>query len=168
MNNKHLRETELAHLDDGSGGAHAMEHLRWCALCRSAAADYRWLRREVTATLMAAADVVPVPSPKWRAVQRRLSAGRRREVVGRRVSAIAGAVSAMCLMLSVSLMPGTIVAAGALSPDVAIAPAPITAFLSGGRQASVATPTPAILGEEATSPPTPTVGLPPTPPGPEV
>jgi hypothetical protein len=88
----HPREIELARFSDEETGAEVADHLRWCARCRSDVADYRWLQGEVTATLSAAADGVPVPRSRWWAVREALSVSERRQVAGGRVSALAWCV----------------------------------------------------------------------------
>ncbi len=170
MSQVHPEEIELARFSDGEAGVGGAGHLRWCARCRSVVADYRWLQDEITATLATAADAVPVPRPKWWVVQERLFASRRRQVTGGRISAVASVVLTVCLMLSLSPVLATAAiaqTARTLPPAAVVAPAPVTAVVSGGRMASVATPTPAISRDEVTSSPTPAFVLPPTPPEPE-
>ena len=170
MGEIHPSEFELTWLSDSEtdGDGEVAEHLHWCTCCRSVVADYRWLQEEVTATLVAVADSVPVPGPEWWAVQERIFANQRRQVAGWRASAVASVVLAVCLMLSVSLSPvfGTAALAQTASPEVivAIAPAADSSVVSGGRLASVATPTPSVceVGQEVTPPPA--FVLPPTPP----
>jgi hypothetical protein len=177
MNEVHLRETELARLSEESEeevGVSVAEHLRWCARCRSGVADYRWLQGEIVAALSAAADAVAVPRSRWWAVQEALSAGQRRQAAGWRASAVASVVLAVCLMLSLSPILGTAAMAHAARtavPEPVIAPAPVTAVVSGGHfsgecLASMATPTPVVSCGEATPLPTPALMLPPTPPEP--
>jgi len=180
MSGVHPKEVELTCLSDGEAGvetartanirrtANVREHLRWCARCRSVVADYGWLQGEIAATLAAAADAVLVPRPKWWAVQEVLLASQRRQIAGCRVSAVASVVLAVCLMLSLSPVLGTAVAARTLPPAAMVAPAPATAAASGERMAAVATPTPAMSleGGEAESSPTPAFIPPPTPPEP--
>jgi len=167
MSQVHPGEIELVGSGEGDGSGDVAEHLRWCARCRSVVADHRWLEGEIGATLAAAADAVPVPQPRWWVVQGRLAAGQRR-VAGWRVSAVAGAVLAFCLMLSLSPVLGTAVAARTLPPEAMVAPAPATAVGTSEHVASLATPTPAISRGESTPSPTPAFMLPPTPPEPEV
>ena len=165
MSEAHLMETELAYLSDGESGAEVAAHLRWCARCRSVAADYCWLQGEIETALATVAEAVPVPGSRWWAVQARLFAGRRRQIAGWRVSAFASVVLAVSLMLSApSFLTPAVVALGE-QPGAATVPAPVTAFAAGE---SVATPTPVIsCADEALPPPTPAVVLPPTPPQPE-
>jgi hypothetical protein len=170
MSRVHPTEIDLARLDGSSGGEAGREvadHLRWCARCRSVVADYRWLQGEVTAALASAADAVAVPRPRWWAVQEALSASQRRQVAGGRVSAVASVVLAVCLMLSASPVLSTAVAARALLPQVAMAPAPVTVAVSVERGVSLATPTPVVFCQDVTPVPTPAFVLPPTPPEPE-
>ncbi len=158
----HPSETELALLDGGGSGENVAAHLRWCARCRSAAADYRWLQGEIEGVLAEAADALPVPRPKWWAVQVGVRSGRRRQIVGGRVSVLAGVLSVICLMLFVPGFPALAVTAQANQPELAAVPAPITAPVE--HALSVATSTPAISCEEATPLPTPVFAPPPTPP----
>lgn len=173
MNNGHLGEIELAQLSDKAGreavGAEIVEHLRWCARCRSAVADYGWLQREISATLTAAADGVFVPRPQWWAVQERVFAGRRRQITAWRVSSIAGVALAVCLMvagatIAASPAPSTGAVAQTLSPELVVAPAPVTVIASGEHSISMsmATPTPAMSCDVTLL--SPALGLPPTPP----
>ena len=164
MKKKHPLETELARLSGGKADAEVAEHLRWCAHCRFVVADYRWLQREIAATLATAASAAPVPRPKWWAVQAVLLARQRRQIVGWRLSAVASVVLAVCLMLSLSPVLGAAVVARTSPPGAMVIPVPVTAVVSGERVASVATPTPVVSCEEAAPSPTPALMLLPTPP----
>ena len=168
MSKIHPRETELAGFSDQSDSEDAdgrlAEHVRWCARCRSAVAEYRWLEGEVEATLTAAADAIAVSRPEWRTVRERLFTLQRRRVVGGRVSAVAGVALAFCLMLTISPVLGPAAAGRTLSPDAFFARAPLTAAASdehgvtlqyegkrsgtfqyeGKRSGTLVTPTPAI------------------------
>jgi hypothetical protein len=166
MTDIHPGETELARFSDGAAGAGVAEHVRWCARCRSVVADYAWLGGEIGATLAAAADAVPVPRPRWWAVQEHLLAGQRR-VAGWRASALASVMLAFCLMLSLSPVLGPAAVARTLLPEAATAPAPETAAVPGASLVPLATPTPAIADGQATPAPTPAFALPPTPPAPD-
>jgi hypothetical protein len=168
MSKVHPEETELARWGDGEVSADVAAHVRWCARCRSAVADYRWLAGEIGATLTAAADAVDVPRPRWWALQGRLIADQRRRVAGWRASAVASVVLAVCLMLSLSpVLLSTAVAARMVPLEAMVVPAPITASVSGTHAAPGATPTPLVSRAEATPAPTPDFALPPTPPEPE-
>ena len=172
MDEVHPQETELAFLAEEKGDGDVADHLRWCARCRSVVADYRWLGGEIEATLSAAAAAVPVPRPRWLAVQEHLVARQRRQAVGWRVSAVASVVLAFCLMLAVSPILGTAAAARTLPPQALVAPAPWTAVgtaglavPTAGHAAPLATPTPAISWSgDATPAATPGFVLPPRPP----
>jgi len=161
MNEIHPAEKELG----GEASTSVTEHLRWCARCRGIVADYDWLQGEIEATLVAAADAVPIPRPKWWAVQELKFASQRRRIVGGRISAVASVVLTVCLMLSTSPVLGTTVLSTTIEPVVALAP--VAAAISGESLALVATLTPVISCEEATPSPTPAFVLPPTPPEPE-
>ena len=126
MSETHPKEIELARFEDGEASAEVTEHLRWCARCRSAVADYRWLQGEVTATLALAADLVPVPRPKWWAVCESLSLGERRRAGRRRASALASLALVFSLILSAPGFLGAAVVAQAVPADVVMAPAPVT------------------------------------------
>jgi hypothetical protein len=182
MSRVHPGEAELARWGDGEARTDIVAHVRWCARCRSAVADYRWLTGEIGATLTAAADAVKVPRPQWWAVQERLLAGQQRRVAGWRSSALASVVLAVSLMLSLSpILPpalGTAVAVRTPRPEAVLVPAPlvpaplvpalVTAAVPGTQQVAWgATPTPILSGGEATPAPTPAFVLPPTPPEPE-
>ena len=166
MREIHPKEIDLARLSElgVDTGAEMAEHLRWCARCRSVVADHRWLQEEISATLAVAVDAVPVPRPKWWAVQEVLLTRQRRQVAGWRGSAIASVVLTICLMLSASPVLGTSATmVHTLPPEAIIATAPD--LVSGS-----ATPTPAIFRQvqEITPLPTPVLALPPTPAQPEI
>jgi len=181
MSKIHPRETELAGFSEQSGSEGAdgqlAEHLRWCARCRSAVAEYRWLEGEVEATLTAAADAIAVSRPEWRTVRERLFTLQRRRVAGGRVSAVASVALAFCLMLTVSPVLGPAAVGRTLSPDAFFARAPLTAAASdehGVPCGTLVTPTPVISCAEETPSlsktplaPTPAFVLPPTPPQPD-
>jgi hypothetical protein len=176
MRERHPSEVELARWGDAQeADAGLVEHLRWCAHCRSIASEYRWLQEEVIAILADAADAAPAPRPRWWAVQESLSASRRRQIAGWRLSAIASVVLSLSLMLSAAPALDTAIVmaqtARILSPEAAMATAPLTG--------AAATPTPVVYpggqgtadwGDPASdwhSPPassTPGLILPPTPP----
>ncbi len=178
----HPNEIDLARWSEsasGVGGARddVAEHLRWCGRCRSVAAGHRWLQDEVSATLTLAADAVPVPRPRWWAVQEALLVKQRRQVRGWWTSAVASVVAAVCLMLSVSPMLGSAFGAATIAPQTAppvaiIATAPDTATSTALLE--LATPTPVVFrqdqeatlllhDQEGTLSPTPVLALPPTP-----
>jgi hypothetical protein len=158
----HLVETELACVGDGKHNADATEHLRWCAQCRSAVAEYAWLQGQVAAALATAADTVTVPRSRWRAVRRRLAAERQRQIAGWRASAVASAVLAVCLVLAASPVLGVAVAQASL-PARATLPSPVTDVVSGDHAASTFTPTPAAFGADTATPSAPPLVPLPTP-----
>ena len=168
----HPEEMELACWADGNEAASGQmgAHMRRCAQCRSAVADYRWLQGELGTTLAAVAGAVPLPRPKWWAVQGRLLASRR-QAARWRVSAVSGLVLAVCLMLALSPVWGSAAAAQTLLPQVRVARVPVTAPASGCVPASISgthpawntTPTPPVSSETVTPLPTPALVLPPTP-----
>ena len=167
MSQGHPGEAELARFGEGDKSAEIEDHLRWCARCRSIVADYRWLGEEVEASLGAVADAVEVERPRWWAVQERLSASERRQARRLRVPAVASVVLAFSLMLALSPVVGTAVAARTLSPEAMVAPVPFMTIVSDELGPAV-TATPAILSEAAMPLPTPGFVLPPTPPEPGV
>jgi hypothetical protein len=167
MNGIHPGDMELAHLGDGETGGETEEHLRWCARCRNVAADYRWLRGEIAATLAEVAEIVPVPRPRWRAVRERVFASQQR-VVERRASAFVSLALAVLIMLSVPGYLAPARAAQGSQPGPVMIPAPVTAAVSDETILVVATPTPDASGDEAGPSPTPGVVLPPTPPDAEI
>jgi hypothetical protein len=168
MSEGHPGEAELARFGEGDKSAELEDHLRWCARCRSVVADYRWLGEEVGASLRSAAGAVEVPRPRWWAVQERLSASERRQARRLRVPAVASVVLAFSLMLALSPVVGTAVAARTLPPEAMVAPVPFTTIVSDGSVTSAVTATPAVSSEAATPLPTPGFVLPPTPPEPGV
>lgn len=168
MGEVHPEEVKLACLDDGGPSAEMAQHLRWCAGCRSAVADYHWLRGEIAEALAAAANAAPAPRPRWWAVRERVAAGQRRQIAGRRVSAVASLVLTVCLMLSASSVMGAVAAAQTLPPEAIATPASITVAVSDERPVSLATPTPDVSSRESVSPLLTPVFVPlPTPPQPE-
>jgi hypothetical protein len=174
MSKVHPEEMKLVRWGDGEASADVAAHVRWCARCRSAVADYRWLAGEIGATLTAAADAVDVVRPRWWALQGRLITEQRRRVAGWRASAVASVVLAVCLMLSLSpVLLSTAVAARMVPLEAMVVPAPVTAItaitasVSGTHAAPGTTPTPTVSRAEVTPAPTPDFALPPTPPEPE-
>lgn len=171
----HPQETELACLDEGWGGADVAEHLRWCARCRSAVADYGWLADELEATLAAAAAAVEPPRPRWWAVQGRVSAARRWRTAMRRASACTSLLLALWLMLYVpgflgitlSLSIGGPTAIRTPYPEVAPVPAAALSLASISPSSLGATPTPAVPCAEVAPSPTPAFVLVPVPSQPE-
>jgi hypothetical protein len=168
MSTIHPRETELACACDKEPSADLVEHLRWCARCRNAAADYRWLESNLGVTLATAACALPVPRPAWRAVRERLSTGQQRLAAGRRLSVVASVALVVCVMLVASPALGAALGAQTLLPRVAVHPSLATVFASGGEDASsMMTPTPVLSGEKLGSSPTCALALPPTQPRPD-
>ena len=161
MNETHLRDTELARLSDGET-SEVTEHLRWCARCRSTLADYRWLEGELAATLTMVANAVPVPRPRWGAVQGRLAASQRRQATGWRAS-FASVVLAVCFALLAPAFLSPVGVAQTRQPRVVVVPTPARIAVSDDHLPSAATPTPAILREHAALSPTPVFELLPTP-----
>lgn len=160
----HPLEIDLAFLSDGEMDGNVAAHLRWCARCRSVAADYGWLQGEIESALAAAADAADAPRPRWWAVQAGVRAGRRRQIVGGRLSSFASVVMAACLML---FAPGFLSPAGATwmnQPGLTALPRPITVTISDERVLPAATSTPAVFCKEATPLPTPAFVPPPAPP----
>jgi len=168
MDKVHLQETELACSDGGEANADTAEHLRWCARCRSVVAEYRWLGEQVVDALAAAAEAAPVPRPRWRALERRVIAGRRRRVAGWRASAIASVALAICTVLLLSSIVGATVAAQLASPEAVMTPLSATVVVAEGSVTPDATPTPIVsYGESVDAPSTPALGPIPTPPTPD-
>ncbi len=180
MREFHLQETELACADIGAADASldmdasvgtsvdVAEHLRWCARCRSTAAEYRWLGERIEDTLAAAADRVKVPRPRWRVVKRRVAAGERRRLTGWRASATAGIALAICAMLSLSSIAGAAVATQTSFPEAVMTPASATVSIFGAHTTSGATPTPVASREGVESLSTLTLPSIPTPPKPDI
>jgi|YNPBryantNP2012_1023418.scaffolds.fasta_scaffold00418_8 ribosomal protein L18E len=149
---------ELAQLGDEEAVSELQEHLRRCDRCRTVAADYVWLTRELTAVLRVAAEVAGAPCSRWQTVQKRLSAHRRRQAILVRLSLIACTFLAVGTMV-LSSRPGDVIAQGVtMPPRAVVATRPVTCVSA---RMSVATPTPA-LGQLLLSTPAPL--LPPTPP----
>lgn len=161
---KHPTLSELAQASDGEAGSEVQEHLRRCSRCRTIAADYLWLTRELTAVFKLTAEAVSAPIPAWQPVRERLSAGRRQAVVMR-------LSIAACLLLAIGTMMFSspakeIVAQGLTSPPHAVEArlsyVPITRpVIHSPLGVAVATPTPALRLAVL---PTPAPLLPPTPP----
>jgi hypothetical protein len=175
MREFHLQETELACADIGAADASldtdasvdVAEHLRWCARCRSTAAEYRWLGERIEDTLAATADRVKVPRPRWRVVKRRMAAGQKWRLAGWQASATAGIALAICAMLSLSSIAGAAVATQTAFPEAVMTPALATAGISGAHTTSGATPTPVASREGVESLSTLTLPSIPTPPEPD-
>jgi predicted anti-sigma-YlaC factor YlaD len=159
----HLREMELA-CSSTESNVHS-EHLRWCAQCRNLAAEYRWLDGQLTDMLASASEAVPVTRPKWRAVKRRMIAGRQRRVAGWRVSAVASVALAVCMLLSISSIVGATVAVQLSSPEAVMTPADaVTIVVSEDPVTSSATSTPIASYGGIETPSTPALAPIPTPP----
>ena len=158
----HLGEMELA-CSKGELGAGSADHLRWCARCRSLAAEYRWLDERLTDALISVSEVVPVARPRWRTVKRRIAAGRQRRIAGWRVSAIASVALTICMLLSISSVVGATVAAQLTSPEAVVTPAAVTAVASEDPATSRATSTPIVLREGVETPSVPLLVPIPTP-----
>jgi predicted anti-sigma-YlaC factor YlaD len=171
MSEIHLRETELACAScdeaDAPSGARVAEHLRWCAQCRSTAAEHRWLGERIEDTLAVMADAVDVPRPRWRVVKRRMMAGQKRRIAGWRASATASIALAMCAILSLSSILGATVAAQTLFPEAVMTPASVTVIIPDAYATSGATPTPGASREDTESPYSLTLPPLPTPPEPD-
>lgn len=171
MSGIHLRETELACANiskaDAPVSTDAGEHLRWCAQCRSAAAEYRWLGERIEDTLVATAGMVDVPRSRWRIVKRRMAAGRKRRITGWRASATAGIALAICAILSLPSVVGVTVAAQTLPPEAVMTPTSITAVVSDADTSSGATPTPGVSRADIELPSILTLPPLPTPPEPD-
>jgi hypothetical protein len=162
-NEIHPGEMELA-CSKSEFEASTADHLRWCARCRSLAAEYRWLDEQLTDALASVSEVVPVARPKWRAVKRRIVAGRQRRIAGWRVSAIASLTLSICMLLSISSVVGATVAAQLTSPEAVVTPAAaVTAVASEGPATSQATSTPIVPREGVDTPSAPLLVPIPTP-----
>jgi hypothetical protein len=170
MKRDHLSDTELAQLGAMESTGSIGNHLRWCARCRSVLADYRWLHRELAATLTAAADTVVVPRPTWQVVRSRLLVDQRQRVAGWRASVLASAVLAVCFMLLAPILvsPAGMAQGPQLQAAVVVAvPTPTEASVAHHHWSLAATPTPSAFGDEALCS-TPGVELFPTPTEPGV
>ena len=166
MNEVHLQEIELA-CSREELEADSADHLRWCAQCRSLAAEYRWLDEQLIDALASASEVVPIARPGWRAVKRRIVAGHQRRVAGWRVSAIASVALAICMLLSISSVVGATVAAQLTSPEAVVTPiSAVTAVASEDTATSWATSTPIVPHAGAETPSAPSLAPIPTPSAP--
>jgi len=168
MSEIHLQETELASVSSGEIDEGVTEHLRWCAQCRSAAAEYRWFGERIEDTLAAAAGAVDVPRPRWRVVKRRMATEQNRQITGWRASATASIALVICAILSLSSIVGATVAAQTSSPEAVMTPASVTPLFSMAPASSGATPTPIASREGIESSSVLILpSLPPTPPDPD-
>jgi hypothetical protein len=167
MCESHLRETQLACSD--TGGADTVGHLRWCAQCRSSAAEYRWLGEQIEDALTATASGVKLPRPSWRAVKRRVVAGRERRAAGWRASATAGLALAICAILSLSSIAGVAVATQTSSPEAVMTPAPVVASIPDvSAISSGPTATPRVSHDMSEAPTALALPSLPTPPDPDI
>jgi hypothetical protein len=193
MYSAHPDESALARLteadDDaataGAANAEMLEHLRWCARCRTHVADYRWLQDELVGALGAAADAVHVPYPRWWGVREGLIAKTRQQSAAGRVSALASAVLAVCLMFfrPLILVPSLLETTQPASPVwmvscpeavIATAPTAIVSLSTLPDSIAEVTPTPDLVrpgqsreARETTSQATPVCMQLPTPPQPQ-
>ena len=127
MSEGHLQERELARLSDREViEAEVIDHLRWCARCRSVAAEYDWLQEEIATTLGTVAEAVPVPRPTWREISSGLHTDRQRVMVRRRLSAAMGVAMAGLLIIGPSVLDVGAAVQSTPSPRVMTAPMPIT------------------------------------------
>jgi anti-sigma factor RsiW len=157
--------------DDGISESLA-DHLARCPDCRRLSADYRWLERELTATLSTVAREAPIPRPAWWEVQTR-AAARQKWAAGRRWSAGISLVLSVCLMLIFSPMWSW--SATMLASSAPLTQAPVIGPVTPPPRLSPTTSTtalgsPTVVASNAhltaqpfTPTPTPALILPPTP-----
>lgn len=95
---RHPGEMELARGDNPAAGRReGQTHLLWCGSCRSAAADYAWLRSELMALMEDVAEIVTVPTPAWDAVRSGTRWQRRLKLTRLGLAATFGAALVVCL-----------------------------------------------------------------------
>ena len=102
MHERHVTDTQLADLEEGRADTAVVAHVRCCDYCRSRAAEYGWLRKQVESTLTLAAEGAHLPHPCWGGIQQRLQMARARRLVGLRASAVVGCALALCVLLALS------------------------------------------------------------------
>jgi hypothetical protein len=118
MTEWHPEPFELAQASERGAARDLVDHLRWCSLCRSTAAEYEWLDEEIPAALDAGLAAVPKPRPEWERLHRRLelNGGRR---VSRQALAVGITAAMACLTLTApSILGGGVRAKGVPVPDV--------------------------------------------------
>jgi hypothetical protein len=165
----HPSDHDLACVTEDSATEDVAAHVRDCARCRSAVADFRWLGDELEAVLAAAVETVPVPRPAWRAVRAHLTAIQRRQMVRGWASACASVLLAAGLMFGAPNfvnMAGLATTAQAAQAKAIIAPTPRPPIVTGASPATYVTSTPAVSNDHRAPLPTPAFKLPPTPPDP--
>jgi hypothetical protein len=121
----HPTDFQLASLSDEGASSGGRKHIRSCARCRSAVADYEWLEAELAATLETAAKRARSPRATWWELQNRLNESRHLQVVRLRASAVLSAAMTVCLLLCAPSLIKPAAAAQAPRPAVSVRPTPI-------------------------------------------
>ena len=126
MTEGHPLEIELARFGELTDREELEDHLRRCSRCRRILADYDWVEGEVTSTLEAEADAVPVPPPNWHAVRESVGDAERRNR-GQRLVVAAEAALVVCLMVGAPSILGRKAQAQAMPTSrVVTAPGPVS------------------------------------------
>ena len=126
MTEGHPLEIELARFGELNDREELERHLQRCSRCRRALAEYDWVEGEVTSTLEAEADAVPVPPPNWHTVRERVGDAERRKR-GQRLVVAAGAALVVCLMVGAPSILGRRAQTQAMSTSrVVAAPGPVS------------------------------------------
>jgi hypothetical protein len=125
MRDWHPAEGELAGLSSEPAGGGILEHVRFCARCRSVLADHNWLQQELSEALRSVANEICVPRPAWWEVQGLLLENRRRQSLRTQVSAAVSAAVAVCVLLCVPGFMRPAAVARGLQPEVSVRPTPV-------------------------------------------
>ena len=151
---RHPGEMELARGDNPAlGRREGQPHLPWCGSCRSAAADYAWLRSELVALMEDVAEIVTVPAPAWDAVRSGTLWQRRLKLTRLGLAATFGAVLAVCLAFVTPRLGSAYTVASATAcggclvlRELPTAPAVVAASVDTPSRQAV-TPTPSALSD---------------------
>ena len=120
----HLREKDLARGDEELWDPGQDAHLSWCRRCRNTVAEYCWQESELSTTLAAVAQCVPLPAGCWPRARAGLVAARRRERTARRLYTVFTCLCTSCLILLATHLGSVSAAAPELASAAPCVPAP--------------------------------------------
>ena len=159
----HISESQLAELDEGAAVARPGDHLSWCRECQNAAAEFRWIGRELAAGMREDAARLRAPSLDWRSVAIRAGVAQRRAALLRCGSLAASMLLMVCTFAVTSSLMGMATSdVGTVGPPPL--PHPVLAETRRLEPALMATPAPESSTVEADGALTPVLVPLPTPP----
>ncbi len=169
---RHPGEIELARGDNpAADGREGHTHLLSCSSCRSAAADYAWLRSELMALMEDVAEIVTVPTPAWDAVRNGTLWQRRLKLTRLGLAATLGAALVVCLACATPRLASASAVASATAyggclvlRELPTVPAVAAASVdTPSRQAVTPTPSPQFDAKESLTAPLAPVPVPTAP-----